>query len=207
METSATLWPPASAATVVSPPRGARKASATAAQPTSPVSEARETTAGGHCGHGCLLSSLGCHRYSDGPPYCGLLRYSPGDPVGTLVHPTGVEHPLGWALVSPTIYGRIPMPQPETAAPAPIVPAAVLPAAASHSGPGSGISGQDAFLARVCSSASLFWVTPGSPHGVPAPRRGCTVGNGPLSRRVFTAAGPSAARVISGAAEPYSAPA
>ena len=152
--------------------------------------------AGGHCSHGCLLSSIDRQRYSDGPANCALLCYGPGDPVG---------HPLGWVLASPSIYEWIPMPQPGTAAPVPLVATAVLPAAASLCGRGSGTSSQDAPLARVCSSASLFWVTPGSFHGVPAPRRGCTLGTGPLSQQVFTATGPSAARVISGTAGPYSA--
>ena len=85
----------------------------------------RSLVAGGHCGHSCPLSnsdgpaSLGRHRYGDGPAYCGLLRYGPGDPVGPLVHPTAVKHPLWWALISHTICGRIPMPQPGTAALAP----------------------------------------------------------------------------------------
>ena len=59
----------------------------------------RRLLAGGQCGHSCLPS------HGSGPASRGHHRYGPGDPVGPLVHPTGVGHPLGWAVVSPTIYG------------------------------------------------------------------------------------------------------
>ena len=45
--------------------------------------------------------------------------------------------------------------------------------------PCSGSSGQDALLAGVGSSASLFWGTPGSPHRVSPPRRGRALDPGP----------------------------
>ena len=94
------------------------------------------------------------------------------------------------------------MPHPGTAAPAPLVTAAVFPAAAGHFGPTPGTAGQDALLARVAFSASLFWVT----HGVPAPRRGCSLAAGPLSQWAFTAAGPAATRLSLDAAGAHSAP-
>ena len=102
-----------------------------------------------------------------------------------LVHPTGVGHSLG-AVVPPTFYGRNPLPHTGTAALASLAAAAVLPTAASHPGPGSGSSGQDALLVRVDSSASLFW---GAPQALStqvrpqAPLLACLHSSSPLCSR------------------------
>ena len=110
-----------------------------------------------------------------------------------LVHPTGVGHSLG-AVVPPTYYGQNPLSHTATAALVSLAAATVLPTAASHSGPGSGSSGQDALRARVGSSASLFW---GAPQAL-STQGGRILDPRPLSRLVFTAAVPYA--VISGVA-------
>ena len=91
----------------------------------------RRLVAGGQC-------IRSCPSHGDGPAFFGRHRYGSGDPVGPLDPPTGVEHPLERAVVSPTIYGWNPLLQPGTAALASLAAAAVLAAAASHSGPGSG---------------------------------------------------------------------
>ena len=171
--------------------------------------------AGGQCGHGCFPSHgdgpvfLCCHRYGDGPASPasgGFHRYGPGDPLGPLVHPAGVGRPLGWAVVSPTIYGWTPPPHPGTAALVSLTVASVLPTAAGHSGPGSGSSGQDALLAGSAPQPPSSGSPPvhPPPQGVPVPRRGRILPTEPLSLRIFTAAGPSAARVISGIAGSHS---
>ena len=107
------------------------------------------------------------------------------------MHPTDFGHSLG-AVVLLTFYGWNPLPHPGTAALASLTAAGVLPTAASH----SGSSGQDAPLARVQSSASLFW---GAPRALNT-QGGCILNPRPLSQWVFMAAVPYAARVISGTA-------
>ena len=116
-------------------------------------------------------------------------------------------HTQGQPVVPPAIHGWIPLPHPGTAALASLVAAAVLHAAASHSGPSllrlfrPGCSfGRGRLLSLPLLGHPWF------------PPQGLTTQEGPrprpraLSQRVCTPAGPSAAGVFSGAAGSHSAP-
>ena len=145
----------------------------TAVRPASPESEATETTAASRPAssaptvvppsHSDGPAFFGRHHYSDGPASRGFHRYSPRDPVGPIVHPTGVGHSLG-AMVPPTYYGQNPLPHTGTAALVSLAAAAVLPTAASTLG-----LAQALLASMPFGPGSAPQPPSGAPHGLSAP--------------------------------------
>ena len=198
-ETTAASWPTASVATVVSPPTGTRKASTTATRPASPVSKAGEITTTlwtvatvATVGPSLTVTAQPLSATTitvTAQPTATSTVTAPATQWGSSYTPQGSSTPWGRPWFPPQFVRGFPCPSQGQQPLLPwLQPLSSLQQLATLGLP-QALQATIPFWPGSPFSASLFWVT----HGVPAPRRGCTLATGPLSLRVFMAAGPTAA--------------